>query len=158
LKFKRVKLAKFQEQNCALTLREAVDEFYSINSHLFSRPDPHTSWTHLLVYHDVAHVFFGVNTSLMDEAAGDCWHLFGTDMTVKDYIEYGKTPEGKKLFKQIGAKLIFKSIIYGLPIFFDIFFRSKKMSKKWKLRECDKFMDTPLGELRNKFNLKILSY
>ena len=113
MEFNRTRVARFQEQDCSLTLREAVDEYYTINSHLFSRPDPKTPWTHLLVHHDIGHVFFGVNTSILDEAAGDIWTLMGTDMTFREYAAYANTPEGKKLVKEIGPWLIIKSLIYS---------------------------------------------
>ncbi len=57
MKFNRTKIAEFQNQTYELTLREALAEFYSVNSHLFSVPKPDTEWTELLVHHDVGHVF-----------------------------------------------------------------------------------------------------
>jgi len=158
MEFTRKKIAKFQDQNCLLTLQEAIDEFYTINSHLFSRPAPNTKWTELLVHHDVGHVFFGVNTSLLDEAAGDCWTMFGTNMTIKEYISYGKTPEGKQLIKQIGPKLLIKSSIYVLPLMAKIIALSLKMNRRWDLRGYQEHLNTPLGELRDSYNLKILDY
>ena len=101
MKFSREKIAQFQEQDCPLTLQEALVEFYQINSKLFKPPKPQTEWTELLVHHDVGHVFFGVNTTLLDEAAGDFWTLFATDMTFREYKKYAQTPEGKKLLKDI---------------------------------------------------------
>jgi len=40
MKFNRTKIAQFQD--CILTLREALVEFYSVNSHIFSAPKPDT--------------------------------------------------------------------------------------------------------------------
>jgi hypothetical protein len=79
MKFNRIKVAQFQEQDCKLTLREAIDEFYEVNSNIFSPPEPETLWTELLVHHDVGYVFFGINTSILDEAAGDYWTMFGSN-------------------------------------------------------------------------------
>ncbi len=42
MKFNRTKIAQFQDQDCSLTLREALVEFYSVNSHIFSAPKPDT--------------------------------------------------------------------------------------------------------------------
>ncbi|OUR99509.1 hypothetical protein A9Q84_00380 [Halobacteriovorax marinus] len=156
--FERRKVAKFQEQDCSLTLREAMEEFYSINSKLFSKPDPLTNWTELLVHHDVGHVFFGVNTSLLDETAGDCWTFFATDMTFKEYKDYANTPEGKKLIQDIGPKLLVKSLIFGIPLMCKVFLRSKKMSRKWQVRGYEEYLDMPLGEIRKLFKLEILKY
>lgn len=158
MKFSRTKIAKFQEQHCSLTLGEALTEFYSINSHVFSYPEATTKWTTLLVHHDVSHVFFGVNTSILDEAAGDYWTLFATDMSFKEYFAYTKTPEAKKLIKNIGFKNILKSLFFSLPLLYKIFLRSKKMTHKWQSTNYEHFMNTPLAEVRKAFNLTILEY
>ncbi|OUR65918.1 hypothetical protein A9Q79_02765 [Methylophaga sp. 42_25_T18] len=158
MKFNRTKVAQFQEQDCKLTLREALAEFYSVNSHLFSVPEPDTVWTELLVHHDVGHVFFGVNTSILDEAAGDYWTLFGTDMSFKEYLAYAKSPEGKKLIENIGFVNIVKSLILGLPLLYKTCIQARKMNRKWKTRGYEQYMDTPLVEIRKEFNLEILKY
>jgi len=149
MEFERTKVAQFQDQECRLTLREALAEFYSVNSHLFSVPKPKTKWTELLVHHDVGHVFFGVNTSLLDETAGDGWILFGSDLSFKEYLAYANTPEGKKLFKDIGLINIIKALIIGLPLLYKIYLRSRKMTRKWETRGYEQYMDMPLGEIRN---------
>ena len=158
MKFNRTKVAQFQEQACKLTLREALAEFYSVNSHLFSVPEPDTVWTKLLVHHDVGHVFFGVNTSILDEAAGDYWTLFGTDLSFKEYLAYAKSPEGKKLIANIGFVNIVKSLFLGMPLLSKTYFRARKMTRKWKTRGYEQYMDMPLVEIRKEFNLEILEY
>jgi hypothetical protein len=158
VKFYRTKVAQFQDQHCVLTLREAVAEFYKINSNIFSVPKPETKWTELLVHHDVGHVFFGVNTSILDETAGDYWTLFATDLSFKEYISYANTPEGKALIKNIGFINIIKSLFLGLPLLYKIFRRSQKMTLKWKTKGYEQYMDIPLCEIRKKYNLEILTY
>jgi len=158
MKFGRVRVAQFQEQDCRLTLREALAEFYSVNSGVFSVPQPKTKWTAMLVNHDVSHVFFGVNTSILDEAAGDYWTLFATDLSFNEYLGYAKTPEAKKLIKDIGFINVVKSLIFSLPLVFKILFLSKNMTCKWKHEGYEKHMDTPLVDIRNQYNLKILTY
>lgn len=158
MKFYRTKIAQFQEQGCQLTLREALAEFYCVNSQMFSVPEPETKWTELLVHHDVGHVFFGVNTSILDESAGDYWTLFATDLSFKEYLEYASSPEGKKVIKSIGFMNIFKSLILGLPLLFRTYLNSRKMTRKWKTKDYDKYMDIPLVEIRKEYNLNILEY
>ena len=108
MEFNRIKIAQFQEQNCKLTLKEALAEFYAINSSTFSVPKPETKWTELLVHHDVGHVFFGVNTSILDEAAGDYWTLLGSDLSFKEYLDYAKTPEAKNSWKNMAILLLLR--------------------------------------------------
>ena len=151
-------MAAFQDQDCQLTLREALAEFYVINSDLFCVPEAETPWTQLLIDHDVGHVFFGVNTSILDETAGDYWTLLATDLSFKEYLKYVNTPEGKKLIKQIGLINIVKSIVCGLPLLLKIYRRSRKMNRKWQIKGYHPYMDIPLGQLRKIFNLEILDY
>jgi len=156
--FHRSKVASFQEQDCKLTLRKALEEFYNINSSFFNKPNPNNDWNELLVHHDVGHVFFGVNTTLIDEAAGDCWTLFATDMKFSEYLKYTKTPEAQRILKSIGIKKLFKSIIYTIPLLIKVFISSKKMTRKWEVRGYEKYLDTPLFEVRKMYNLQILTY
>jgi hypothetical protein len=51
----------------------------------------------------MAHVLFAVNTSILDEAAGDDWTIVGTDLTVKEYLLYAKSPEGKNSLRILVA-------------------------------------------------------
>ena len=129
-----------------------------MNSHLFSAPKPDTEWTELLVHHDVGHVFFGVNTSILDEAAGDYWTLFGTDLSFTDYLAYAKSPEGKKLIKEIGFINIVKSLFFGIPLLYKVYSSTRKMTRKWETRGYHQYMDTPLIKIRKEFNLNILKY
>ncbi len=158
MEFSRKKIAQFQDQECPLTLKEAVAEFYEVNSESFSPPEPKTIWTSLLVHHDVGHVFFGINTTIMDEAAGDCWIMMGSDMQVKEYRKYAATPEGKQLIKDIGPYRLAKCLLLSIPTMIKIFILSRKMSMKWQTEGYEKYMNTPLSEVRRLHNLKILKY
>jgi len=129
-----------------------------VNSHIFPVPKPETKWTSMLTQHDVGHVFFGVNTSILDEAAGDYWTWLGTDLPFKEYLDYANTPEAKKLIKDIGIINIVKYLVFSLPLLFRIYFCSRNMSQKWVTKGYGKHMDTPLAEIRDEFNLRILDY
>jgi hypothetical protein len=158
MKFKRQKIARFQEQNCSLTLKEALYEFYEVNANIFSKPKADTKWTELLVHHDVSHVFFGVNINILDEAAGDYWTILATDLSISEYMDYANSPEGKALLKDIGVLDLIKSIIFSIPLFFRILNRSRKMTSKWQVRDYGEYLDMPLKDIREIFNLKILEY
>ena len=158
MEFYRTKVAQFQQQNCRLTLKEALAEFYAVNANIFHKPNPETKWTELLVHHDVGHVFFGVNTSILDETAGDYWTLFASDLSFRESLDYANTPEGKQLVKSIGFVNIAKSLILGLPLLIKILFRARKMTRRWQIKGYEKYMDTPLGEIRKEHNLRILEY
>jgi hypothetical protein len=158
MKFNRTKVEKFQDQICMLTLSQALDAFYSVNSNIFSVPKPNTEWTELLVRHDVAHVFFGVNTNILDESEGDYWTIFGTDLSMKQHLLYAKYPEGKKLIKNIGFINIVKSLFLGIPLLYKVYFHSRKMTRKWSIRGYHQYMNRSLVEIRKEFNLHIFKY
>lgn len=147
---------QFQHQNCPLTLGQGLEEFYAVNAHKFSKPEPDTAWTKLLAAHDACHVLFGVNTTVVEEAYGDMWTLFGTTMTFKEYSEYAKSDAGKALLREIGLKKIIIGSLKALPGCFKIFLKARKMSKKWSLWKFEDRLNDKLIDLRKEFNLEIL--
>ena len=158
MQFRRTQVASFQKQTCSLTLRDAIDEFYQINAAVFDRPQPGSPWYDLMSQHDVTHVVFGVNTSVLDEAAGDFWTLFATDMSLQTYMAYASSPQGRQLIKDVGVWKILGSIVFGLPSLVRIAWRARAMSIKWTLGDYQRYLDVPLDELRAQFNVQILPY
>ena len=59
-------MLRYQEQNSELTLKEGLEEFYSINPHfkVLSEPDEIKG---LFFQHDITHVVFGLNSKLEEE-------------------------------------------------------------------------------------------
>ena len=130
---------KYINQNCKLTLKEGLEEYYSSNPQQikeFSDKIP------ILADHDITHVIFGLGTSIEEESLLDTWTIRGTDITWKQMYEYAFDKEFRKLYKAIlkdegGWLKIIKVVIKCIPRKLKIHFnRIPMMKKKWPYSNC----------------------
>jgi hypothetical protein len=71
----------YQAQDCAMTLRQGLAEYYGANSGLFDTSQ--ASSDKLGAYlrnHDVTHVVFGTTTVMADEMLQDMWTFLAVDV------------------------------------------------------------------------------
>jgi hypothetical protein len=94
---------QYQRQDSDLTLREGLAEYYEGHPGLFRPSQLTKDSARFFRSHDVAHVVFGLDTTLTDEALADAWTLLGTDVGLRRYVGYLRTnPEAQQLMRQIG--------------------------------------------------------
>lgn len=135
------------------TLRQALDAFYKKNAQYFpnSRPTPRAK--RFLRNHDVAHVLFGCDTSILGEAQVKLWTILGTSLGFwKHFREYYEASAF-----ELSRKYSWKHILTNVPkIFFympRIFIRAKRMTKPWQFSNYERYLDKPLVEIRKEFNI-----
>lgn len=153
---KASKSIQFISPDCTLTLAQGLDEFYAVNAKRFSKPEPNTQWTEMLLAHDACHVFFGLNTSLVEETYADVWTICGTTMTFKDYKDYAKSDAAKELLASIGLKNMIIGVFKAIPGAIRIYLNSRKLAKKWDIWNFENRMDEKLVDLRKEHNVKLL--
>lgn len=156
---------RYQQQDCALTLREGLDEYRRANPELID-PDELSSNEHMgelgrfFAAHDACHVLFGLDTSLPDEALADTWTLCGTDARLDELLSYFKSPEHRKvltdLLREIGWWRVTVQSVATIPRAFRAWWRSRSMTKRWALHEWPDHLDTPLAELRAAYNIRLV--
>ena len=66
--------------NSDITLREALKKFNSINAEYFSSRDISPEALEFFRRHDIAHVIFDCNTTLLGEGKVKLWTVFGTTL------------------------------------------------------------------------------
>ncbi|MEM9276824.1 MAG: hypothetical protein AAGA80_28375 [Cyanobacteria bacterium P01_F01_bin.143] len=153
----KAKELSYQKQDCALTLREGLDEYYVANSGLF---DPKNTSTEILSgyfrNHDVSHVIFGTTTSVSDEALQDMWTFLAVDVTKKEYIfNFIDTDESKQLMQSLDLWETVKAIARMIGMMPLLIWRSRKMTKKWPWNDWTSYLDRPLSEICNEFNIRV---
>ena len=149
-------MAEYLRQNCSLTLTEGLNEFYSINPQLnlkFSNSEA----SDLIKNHDAIHVVFGCTTELKDEVLADCWTIFGTKFSLKEYVSLLKMDEIKEIVMQPGIPATIGAFVVATPKILRLIFIARGMTKKWDLSDRDRYLDTPLNVIREEFNIKVLS-
>ena len=92
-------LLQYQQQDCAMTLREGIAEYRAYLTVIDRKIMVDSSESRLLLEHDATHVIFGMDTTLEQEAGLDSWLLWGCQWRLSYIRGYGKLPEIKALYR-----------------------------------------------------------
>ena len=104
---------RYLEPDCPLTLAEGLAEFAASNPGLIPATDPRLR--ELVRAHDSCHVLFGLTTSIEDETLTDAWTIFGSDVELRQYMEYLKHPEFFAPLKDIGWGKATRQALRAVP-------------------------------------------
>ena len=155
-------LPKYTEQNCSMTLKEGLEEYYNSNPREvkeFSEKIP------FLVNHDITHVIFGLSTSIEEESLLDTWTFRGTDITWKQIYKYTFDKNLRNLTKVIvkdqgGWLKVIRVVIKCIPQKLKIHFnRIPQMKKKWPYSNISEdMMLEKINDIRNEYGIKVINY
>ena len=149
-------MLRFQLPDCELTLEEGLSEYYASRDGLVTGRGVSDSAREFFRCHDTAHVVFGCNTSLTNEAMVKMWSFFGTTAGLSLLRDY-RSSESKEIYEQIewsdvpGTAL--QSMI-NVPI---VLFRCYRMSRRWPWSDFEGHLDLRLVEIRSEFGIKVLT-
>lgn len=107
--------------------------------------------------HDIAHVLFGCDITLYGEGSVKIWTIFGTTLGFWNHLKGYQDANAFALAKDFSILHILKNIfkfLIAIPI---IIIRAKQMSKPWNWVGFEQYLDTPISEIREEFNIKILN-
>ncbi len=145
----------FQRQSSRQTLREGLEEFYTVRGLLPPRTLSAESEAGLRA-HDAAHVVFGCDTSARGEIALSRWALFGATDWIPIYARGLAMRETRWLFVEFFKKLRPRSLLLGALDGFRAVYRSLRMASRWPSFEYERYLDRPLGKLRRQFRIRVL--
>ena len=152
----------FQQQNSTQTLREGLEEFYSINTQFKALVEKNSPNAHIFKEHDYTHVLFGLGTSIEEESILDTYVIWGMKFNWGKIINFYKDPEYKEVIGDIVQKHggylgIFNIYMSLMPIKLRVFFRCMKMKKKWNYHDIsDEMLSAKLCDLREEYNIELL--
>jgi hypothetical protein len=152
-----VRLA-YQEQNCALTLAEGLEEYYAANQGRVTRPqDLPAESASLFVSHDMCHVIFGLNTDPGDEALADTRTMLSCDVGVRRYAAYlAQDRQAQALFKQFGYLRAVWVTIASTPRICRAFAEVWRMKRRWPWSPPQSYQTRTLADLRNEFGIRLV--
>ena len=154
-------MLEYQKQYCGLTLRKGLECYYQSfpESKEILKDSPESG--SLLRDHDCTHVIFGLDISIDQEAILDTWVLWGSSFKWKYLMSYAKLPQiknlQKRLFNEFGIKGFLSLYWNTIGIKRKVFFRTRKMKKKWPFQMPEEYLDIKICDLREEFGIKILS-
>lgn len=139
------------------TLREGLAQFYAKNESQLSHnnPDLPPSVKSFFRSHDVAHVLFICDISLFGEGSVKIWTIFGTTLGFWSHLSAYKKANAFELARAFGfASAIrdFWKLIFAFP---NIVIRARNMKKRWPWEDFEGYLDMPLDQIREMFNIKV---
>ena len=147
-------LAKYQAAESELTLAQGLSESRALNPDLDDARQATPEGIAFFRCHDVAHVVFACNTSLLNEAMADAWTLFGTSVSLRQFLNFMKIEEHQDIIAKIGWPTAIATFIKALPYIFLIALRSTTMTRRWPWEAFSAYLQVPLGEIRCEFHIR----
>ena len=153
---------QFQKQDSRQTLKEGLEEFYSINSQFKELVEKNSPNARVFKEHDYTHVLFGLGTSIEEEPLLDTYVIWGMKFNWGVIIDFYKDPEYKEVIGDIVSKHggywgIFKIYLSLMPIKIKVFLKCLKMTKKWNYHDISEDMlNKSLKDLRDEYNIILI--
>jgi len=139
-----------------MTLSKAIQIFYEANSLNFSDRDISKEAKEFFKCHDIAHVIFDCDTSLIGEGKVKLWTIFGTTLGFWNHVKGYSEANAFTLFKQYSVFHVLSNVFKLISLAPKTISRARSMSKKWEWSEYEVYMDIPLDQIRKEFNIKEL--
>ncbi len=146
--------AKYQDPESELTLEEGLSEYRALNPDLDDARKATPEGADFFRCHDAAHVVFACSTSLLNEALADAWTLFGTSVSLRQFLGFMRIEEHKKIISTVGWPIVIVTFIKALPYVFLVALRSTTMAKRWPWEAFSAYLRVPLKEIRHEFHIR----
>ncbi len=139
-----------------LTLAECLDIHYYLNPHFTKWHKYHSPLARRIIKaHDITHIIFACDTSLLGELQVQSWSSFGVKKNLLEAPKYLKDKEATSLLNPVGFSNLVWFILTHLDEVFKVWQQSRKLSKKWVYFDEDRYMATKIGNIRAEYNIMI---
>ena len=146
--------ANYQATEAEITLEQGIVEYRELNPELDDSRKATPEGAEFFRCHDVVHVIFGCDTSLLNEAMADAWTLFGTTVTLRQFLGFMKVEEHQSIMETIGWPAVILTFFKAIPAILLIALRSTTMTKRWPWDSFSSYLQMPLGEIRREFHIR----
>lgn len=143
--------------NNQLTLQQGLDLFKERNQRFFSKRKMSAEGEEFLKCHDVAHVIFGCDTTIYGEGLVKIWTSFGTTSGFWEVVSGYQEVSAFELFRKYSFRHVSGNILRYLAVIPKALSSVNKMTKPWPFSDYEAYLNTPLAEIREEFNIQVLS-
>jgi len=147
---------RYQEQNATMTLDQGLKEYLGAMPDLLDYSTLEGESKELFTNHDLTHVVFGCDISLRQEAFVDFWTMFGSDVGIRAYMRYLRTPEAQRFLQEIGVLRALWVMVLAFPAMCRVIYRALRMKKKWPWIDHAAYLDRPLADIRRELGVTIV--
>lgn len=143
----------------SMTLGETLRRHYLLNPQFTVWSDYRSAIARKLVQaHDISHIIFGCDTSLLGEMRVQLWAKFGVHkFGYKESLMYARDKEAKVLLKNpVGYRAMFLFFIKHIAEVGKVHSQTKRMSDKWVYFKEDSYTARTVGEIRAQFGIVVI--
>ncbi len=146
----------YMDPDSRMTLRQGLSEYFRQSGSLMGPSELPLDLGLGLRSHDVAHVIFGCDTTLLGEVVLTRWSLFGVTGSIRPYLIGLRRRETRGLFRD--ALSAFRPAMFWRMVKFAsvAVVRSLRMRERWPFEDYAQYLDQPLCELRERFGIRVL--
>ncbi len=94
---------EYKVQSSRLTLADALVEYRRTHPEFGEQARAGSAAAAFFEGHDVCHVVFGCGTTPDEEVLADAWTLFGTDVSLSQFVGFLRLPEHTDIVRQVGV-------------------------------------------------------
>lgn len=142
-----------------LTLEDGLRKHYLLNPQFTHWHDYKSDNAKKLVKaHDISHLVFGCDTSLLGEMRVQLWAKFAVQkFSFKETLAYARDKEARVLLKNpVGYLAMFMFFLKHVSEINKVRRQSQMMTAKWVYFDEDAYMKLPVGDIRKGFGIVVI--
>lgn len=147
----------FQHQRSEQTLAQGLAEYVAVNPNLADSRSMSAPANEFFRCHDVAHVVYGCDVALNDEAVVKIASILGTTAGLRALKGY-QLHESLQIYRQLRVSDVLLSIAWSVVIIPRTALRCLAQRARWPWAEHQQYMQSNLRELRHRFGIKVAHY
>lgn len=148
-------------KNSIQTLRAGLAEYYECNPHVTLPESQSPEFGRILRAHDVGHVIYGCDTGMYDELKILLLFWWTSECTFQIYLKMRNSPAVDVMYDDLirekGRLWLYASILKVLPPLLpeliSIWFKTRRRKNRLPFLNFEPFLDRPLLEIRQEFDL-----
>lgn len=140
-----------------ITLAQALENHYARNPS-FRRPDTYPApYRDILLVHDLVHIIYEVDTSLLGEAFAESISYLKTNTELTDHGRFWFSKEGRNIVRRLVHEytplVMFRIILYLIYALPATAWKLRRQTKTIPLYTYEYSLDTPIAEIRRQYNI-----
>jgi hypothetical protein len=144
----------YQRQGSTLTLAQGFDEYYRGHPDLIRPEGISPERAGLFRHHDICHVIFGLDTTLVDEAMADFRTVLSTDVGLRRYLRTNK--EDQQIFEKIDYLRALGATMRAIPRFSRALTEALRARQGWLWHPPEQHFGKRLGSLRAAYRIRVI--
>jgi ubiquinone biosynthesis protein Coq4 len=144
-------------QDSNISLKEALDRYYAQNPGFYQPSQLDDDSRKVFFAHDVCHIIFGCDTSLVGEAKVEQWTIHSTNFNFQEYVDMVLSTEAtRQAVSEVSVIQMTVQGIINIPTLVRTYLRAKKVKPKWDFYNYSIYLDRRIADIRKEFNIKII--